>query len=766
MKSILLLGSALAAVCALTATPAQAQTETSASTTLDVIVVTARKREESIQDIPVSVSAFGQDDFAKRGIFDLADVARFTSGFNFEDFGGGFGTPVIRSASQTRLTALEANVSTFFDGIYVPRAWAVNSGVSSLQRIEVVKGPQSARYGRNAFMGAINYVPKGPSFDYNADISATLGSDQRIDIGGAVAGTLIEDVMAGSLTFNSSEFDGSWTNNHPNSGVDLGSNGTQDNAGGWDNQSFSAALKITPTDKLSIDLAYYNFRLSDESRGASQFNEFDGAGNCGATNQFGGFRLICGELEGPPDTINVDPRAYGRQAEVDISKVAFTYDISDSLSVDYLFGRIQGDVDIASISEADQIGCGGFGFGPVSCQFQNTPLGFMDYDSHEFRLEYDGDGNSRWTFGVFVSGGEDQTGFAIPAIPPLGTETFAQQPLISDVGTDTDVVAIFGEYSIQFADRWLFTAEARYSEEEKTQVNNANGQAFVGEFDNFTPRLSLEYSLDDNRLLYSSFAQGVKSGGFNPTAIDPADQIFDEEQNWTFEIGSKNTLMNDRLILNASLFYIQWEDIQLNAADSAAVNPNAVNITLNLGDATTIGVELDAQMQFTENLAGTMAFSFTDATYDDGTIDNRFARVGAAFFPTPASCDDILCPSNGDVSGNEVERQSPVQLSAGLEWNDDIAAWEGVRYFARGDVAYQSEQEAESMNLAQIEARTIVNASAGIENDNWRLWLWSRNLTDQKYSSNAFVVLLPFGNGYGSIHGERRTFGLSGTYKF
>ena len=764
MRMMVLAGSALAASLAIDSPPAYGQETADSDSILDVVVVTARKREESIQEIPVAVTAFTSDDFQKQGIVDLADVARFTSGFNFEDFGGGFGTPVVRSASQTRLTAIEANVSTFFDGIYIPRAWAVNSGVAAINRIEVVKGPQSARYGRNSFMGAINYVPKAPTAEFEAEVNGTVGSDERFDIGGAISGPIVEGKLAGLLSFNTSEFDGSWENNHPNAGLDFGSRGTTDNAGGWDNSSYSAALSFTPTDQLAIDVAYYNFDLSDENRGAGQVAEGSAATNCGSLNLAGVPRLFCGELPTPPDALAIDPRAYGRQAEVDITKINIRYDINDSLSASYLFGIVEGDVDIASISEQDQVVCGTLI--PGSCRFQNTPLGGMDYDSHEFRLSYDAGGDTMWTIGVFATDGQDETAFATPGVDPLGTDPVPQAPVISDIGTDTDVLALFGEFSYRFNEQWKFTFEGRYSEEEKTQVNNATGQGFVGNFDNFTPRLTLEYGYADNRLLFASLANGVKSGGFNPTAVNEADQVFDEETNWTFEVGSKNTLLDGRLILNATAFYIQWEDIQLNAADAGATNPNAVNITLNLGDATTYGIELDGSMRFTDNLSGDFSFSFTDATYDDGTIDNRFARIGPVFFPNPASCDDIVCPSSGDISGNDVERQAPVQIAAGLEWNNTIAGWNDIGFFARGDIAYQSEQEAESMNLAQIEARTIMNASAGLENDNWRVWLWARNLTDERYTTNAFVVLIPFGNGYGNVFGERRTFGLSGTYRF
>lgn len=737
------------------------------SATLEEIVVTARARAESIQEIPLAVTAFTEDDFVKRGMEGLADVARFTSGFSFEDFGGGFGTPVIRSAAQTRLTAIEANVSTFYDGIYIPRAWAMNPGVATLSRIEVVKGPQSARYGRNAFMGAINLIPLQPSEETEGEISFTVGTDERTDFRATIAGALAPGLISGRLSFADSTFDGSWENTHPFADANLGKKGTNGNAGGWDNTSYSVGVDITPTERFKLGLALHNFNLADEGRGAGQTAEGLGTTNCGPIGFFGAPRLFCGEVPDPADKISVDPRSFGRVADVEIKKLDIEYQISDSIDLTYVFGNINGDVDIASGSEADPTNCfvnpAAFDFG---CTFQNTPIGNIDYDSHELR--FSGGDRIEWAVGAYVSDGEVLEQFAAPALPILTSAP--TQPIdnlsfgfLSDVTTLTDVTAVFGEVLVPLSDRTRLSLEARYTQEEKTQINNASGATFEDDFNNFVPRVIVEHDLADDRLIYASLAQGVKSGGFNPTAADPADRTFDEESNWTLEFGSKNTFWNDRLQLNAALYYIQWSDIQLNAADSASSSPGSVNITLNLGDATTYGLELDAIAQLSDNFSVNAAFSYSDATYDDGTIDNRFARTGPFFFPNVASCDDSLCPSNGDVSGNQVERQAPTQLSIGAEWTTSLSAAE---VFARADIAYQSEQEAESMNLSQIPARTIINGSLGMSVGNIDLTLWARNLTDERYSSNAFVVLLPFGNGYGNIFGERRTVGLNVSYPF
>lgn len=739
---------------------------------LEEVLVTARQRAESIQDIPIAVSAFSEEDFDRKGIRGMEDIARFTSGLTFEDFGGGFGTPVIRSAAQTRLTAIEQNVATFWDGLYVPRGWAVDVGVSSLERVEVVKGPQSARYGRNAFMGAVNYIPRKPTEELEAEVEVTVGIDERRDYGGFISGALIEGRLLGQVSFNASEFDGSWENTHPNAGVNFGDRGTSGNVGGFDNKSGSVSLEFRATENLSFNAAYYNFDISEESRGALQIIEGfvpdanpRQTTNCGPTGLSGAPRLFCGELPSPPDKIAVDPRAYGRQAEVDMFKIGADWQISESLSLSYFFGNVDGDIDIASISEADQVNCGTNNFSAGLCRFQNTPLGGMDYDQQEIRLRMDDGGPLSWTVGAFYSEGTDVTQFAIPTVPALTTDALIQQPQIRDGDTTTEVTAVFGEVSYRVSDRLQLNLEARYTDEKISAINNINGGRFSDTFTNLVPRLSMEYTLNEDQLLYASLAEGVKAGGFNETAILVEDQVFDEERNWTFEIGSKNVFLDGALVVNAALFYIQWEDIQLNAADSGAVNPNAVNITLNLGDATTYGLELDGAWALSENFSMNWTASVVDATYDNGTIDNRYARVGPVFFPNPSSCDDVLCPSNGDISGNDVERQAPVQISVGGEWNSRIDALD-ADYYVRADVSYQSEREAEAMNLAQIEARTITNATAGLTKGNWDLRLWVRNLTDEAYTTNAFVVLLPFGNGYGYIFGERRTAGLTASYRF
>jgi len=790
--------------------------DTSANFEGDEIIVTARARAESIQDVPLSITAFDEEALLEKSIQGLDDIARFTSGFSFESFSGGFATPVIRGQAQTRVTALESNVSSFLDGVYIPRSWAVDIGTTNLSRVEVVKGPQSARYGRNAFSGAINYVPRKADLGTKlaAELSGTIGSDDRYDVG-AFINIAQTDKIAVAGSFNYSTFDGSWDNDHPFADdLDLAA-GTDGNVGGWNNTSFSASLAAQPTENLNVEAAYYTFDVEAEARASRYIANTVGTiltpgqpleviTNCGSNNV-----LFCGELPEPADSVLVDPRSFGPQSNTDIIRLALNYELSDALTFGYTFGNVSGDVITGTSGEPDPINCGtlvGPPFFVPLCNFQSAPIGGIDYDSHEARLTWDNSGQIRGAIGGFYSKGEDSfqfTSFNIGAItdannfaPLIGSpvpgnpftffQTFmpVQSPFninLTDETIETDTISGFAEIQWTSEDGLIrLGAEGRYSSTEITASDNrAPGfmtpPRLTGEsetFNVFTPRLTGEYDLNADTLLYGSVARGAKAGGFNVSTQNAEFLTFDPEFNWTYELGFKSRLAGGRATLNGAIFYTDWTDIQINSADidpNDPANPNVPTVTANLGDAEVFGFELDARFQATDNLSFDATFSHTESTYGDGTIDSRFSRgVNATPFApaVPPPCDDIVCNSNGEIGGNDVERTTPTQASFGAQWDDSFGS--NGDYFIRGDLSWQSDFFAESANLSTIPSRFLVNGRAGINLGNVDVSIWARNLFDKKYVSNAFVVLLPAPNPntYGTFFGERRTFGLTGKVKY
>ncbi|MFA3791129.1 TonB-dependent receptor [Aliiglaciecola sp. SL4] len=753
---------------------------------IELITVTSRGRPEVIQEVPLSITAFSQEDMKRRSISELDDVARFTPGFSFEDFSGGFATPIIRGQAQTSVTALEQNVATFFDGLYIPRSWAIDIGTSNVERIEIVKGPQSARYGRNAFAGAINYIPVKAAVgddEISGNIDVVFGSDERVDYGGFIQ-IPISEKFAIAASYNTSEFDGSWENSHPYADLDIGDDrSTNGNVGGRDNTSYSISLAAEPTEKWKFDLAYYNYEVKNEARAGRAYDhnynteEF----NCGNT-QFGKNLLICGEIPAPDETTIVDPRAYGVHANTDTIRFSTSYALSDMWSVSYLYGKIEGDTDIGTSSEPDPINCGtilnaNLGFADL-CNFQTTPIGGIEYDSHELRFSFVGDKLSA-AFGGYISSGEDDYRFIsfniAPITDPNDYMTLVNQvvpsyilnpgpfnsPLANEL-TKTDVNSIFGELQWTSEDGATRAGtEVRYAKTEVDLLNNRSGEAFNAEFNAVTPRFTVEHDLNDDSLLFASLAKGNKGGGFNGSATFVEDQTFGEETNWVAEIGSKNTFLDGDLVLNGSVYFIDWSDIQVQSADPGSDSPQNSAITLNLGDAEVFGFEIDTVYLLTDNLTVDATFSYADSTYKNGTKDQRLARpsVGGG---TP--CDDIVCNSDGEVGGNDTERTPKSQASLGIQWEGSL---DSGYYYIRSDLSWQSKFYATTANVATIPSRTLLNLSAGIDLDNGiSLNVWAKNATDEIYTSNAFVVISPFNDLYNLFYGERRTVGLNASYKF
>lgn len=738
------------------------------------LIVTARRREESVQDVPFAITAFGKNQIEERAITELDDVARFTAGFSFEDFDGGNGSPVIRGQATINRTAREQTTAVFLDGVYLPRSWLTDLGTANIERIEIAKGPQSARYGRNAFAGAVNYVPIKAKDELEFNVTGTLGTDEREDIGLALSVPVVKDTLLLRASYDTSEFDGSWTNDHPNANSVSG-RGTKGNAGGWDNETYSFNAIITPVDALSIDLSYYGYEKQEEAR-ASRWNNSATLGNCGLDD-----RLLCGEFPEPEDTVVIEPRGFGRTSDADIYRAFINFDISEQWSTSYLFGRIEGETLAAITSESDPIGCGTvlppfIILGGVSlCNFQSQPTGDVEYDSHELRFAFESD-SFRTAFGVYYGDGQDSFSGVTNSIPAGGTEPvnvdrtvntffpgFPFDPiafsnfLISDQETTTEVSAIFGEATLEISDSSRASVEARYTEEKITTLDLLADRTFDETFHFFTPRFTYEQDVGANSLLYGSVARGAKAGGFNTARnVSPEFFAFDPEFNWTYEVGSKNTLMGGRAIANVALFYTKWEDQQINSRDPNVEGVVPVVITRNLGDLTTVGFEFEGSLKATDNLSFDGSFSYVDATFDDGTQDLVFA----------AQCDDVVCGTDGDIGGKDMLGTPDTQLALGVQFDGAVSS---ADYSLRADVAYQSSFFSDVANLATIPSRTVVNATGTVNlTDELEIRVWARNLLDEKYVSNSMRIFqrAPNPNLFGALYGERRTVGVTVSYTF
>ncbi len=754
------------------ATAAQAQTGLSG---LEEIVVTARKREESLQDIPVSVTAFSAAEITSRRIESLADIAALTPGFNIDEFGsGGFTAPVIRGLSQTRLSNPEQNVSTFLDGIYLQRSYMIDIGFLDIERVEVVKGPQSALYGRNSFAGAINYVTRAPSEAFEAEVRATYGSDERRGGQVSISGPIVADVLAGRATYGRTRFDGTWRNQHPLS---------DNNLGGYDNEGLSLALRFTPTDALEINAGFYRTDMNYDHQAQIVLSGLRGVGfglspvndlNCGPGAAFSivesglifGNQLFCGTIPSTVEQVEgdtrsavpaVDPRASGPVGRNEIVRLNANWALNDTYTLIAQYGRTKSNVTSLGDASRDSVnGSPVFGI-PGSLFIDSQPNGGLESDAIELKLESDAGTGLRWTVGGYYSKVEDRyiaRGWVIPA---QSTQPFADFPTFgppTDTTRDDRVTALFGAVGFTLGESTNVSLEGRYTREKKSIGGPSAPGLPDASFSNFTPRLTVDYGLTEDSIVYGSIARGEKTGGFNRLTATPAQFTYEPETNWTYEVGYKSSWLDNRLLFNVSVYYVDWSDLQINVPEIDGAPLSAVVID-NIGGASSLGVEIEGQLLVTDNLSVLYGLSLNNPEFDSGTTYEEALRGGWC-------TNEPRCNADGDIGGNKLSRTSRRQAVLGAVYTAGLGG--GLEGRLRADLTYQSSQYAEFLNVGELPSRTLVNASATLSGERWEAQLWVKNAFDREYAANSFF--LGFSNSYVVALGAQRTWGLDLSYRF
>lgn len=762
-KKAALLGGSAVALIAL-AQPAAAQTRTSddetrAEESESTIIVTARKVEESIQDVPIAITAFSSDDLQKRSITSLQDIALSTPGFVYEDYSnGGYGTPTIRGTTQFSITSLEQNVPVFLDGIFVPRQYSFDVGTMTLKRVEVVKGPQSALYGANAFSGAINYVTTDRSLSkLEGSVQIGVSENAGFDIGGRVNVPLIKDRLAIRAAGAKSKYGGDIPNSHPdaNAGIDPGTNGK---FGGHDNGSYSFGISASPVDMIRVDFDYYHFDVQNEVNAVYRIESSNGDTNCGS-----GPKLFCGEISttpipGPSRTAGYvqDPRSTGIIAGTNVYRAGAEIDFSDQLSLTYIFGKIDGHVFAGGNSDKDPLIGGG---GSTYNVFSYGPVGNYSYKTHEARLQYKGDNGLYLMLGGFALDGNDYDLFAAAFEPfrKLTPITSTSNAFINQrTTTDTKTRAIFGRINLPLGENLNVSAEGRYTDQDKTLSDGTRSFKYTENY--FTPRFSIDYKFSQSTLVYASVAKGVKAGGVNNSTfagLIAAERFYGPDTNWTYEIGVKNTFADGKGYLNADVFYIDWSSLQVPQTPTGAPI-NTATVVVNLGGAKSRGIEVSASYELVNGFTLDASLAYFKATFNDGVISGRLARARV--------CDNVVCPSNGDVSGNTIQRTSPFSWNLGATYKAPIA--NQMSAFLRFDVFGQAKQYTDEGNVTIIPARALANLQIGVEGDRWRVAAYAKNLFNKTFVSNAFFTATPFGTSYVPSIGAKRRIGVTASFDF
>ncbi|WP_281301419.1 MULTISPECIES: TonB-dependent receptor [unclassified Iodidimonas] len=707
---------------------------------LEQISVTARRRAESLLDVPIAVSAFTGDALDRLGTVDITGLNQLVPNVTIEVSRGTNTTltPFIRGVGQQDPVAgFEQGVGLYVDDVYLNRPQGAVLDLYDIERVEVLRGPQGTLYGRNTIGGAIKYVTKRIADEPEFSVRASGGSFRQIDFVGTFSLPVTETFRMGG-TVASFKRDG-FGDNLNLEGLE---NGSKDILGG------RLSAEWTPTSDLYIRLAAdWTDDNSDPRQGA---------------------RLTPGLLSGAPVLDNVfDTRAGLNDPEANVVNRGVSglieYTINDRLMLKSItayrdnksslpedFDSLPAaDVDVALITRDDQ-------FSEelqllYNSQRLNGVLGFFYMDATAFNA-----------FDVILGTTGDLLG-----LPGLNAFT------LGDV--DTETWSIFGDFTYDITTNLALSVGGRFTSDQRTaRINRstflggaspllggpdrapiATATDFNGSetFHDFTPRASLNWKPTNDHMLYFSFSQGFKGGGFDPRgsgaaapdldgdgiagADDPDDVkeflMFKPEEITTYEIGHKGTMLNGRLSSSIAAFWSTYDDIQIPGsvgvdADNDGIAESFVGITSNAGEARIRGIELEFDAILAENLLA--SGDHLNATAAVGYIDAEFQEFINAFGQDIA--DQATFQNTPEWTANvRLDYSRPLKL---------FGASGTLSFLPVASYRSTTNQFEVSSNQLDQEGYVLFDMSIvwTSDDDRWQVGVHGKNLTDKEYIVSGF----------------------------
>ena len=766
----------------------------------DEIIVTARKSESSLQDTPLAITALGNAELEDAAFENIIEVSKAAPGLFIESINGTNArvdtSPRFRGITFDSNSPLQRTASIFIDGTLVTGEVNALSN-QEIERVEIIKGPQSALFGRNTFSGAINYVTKAPSNEFGGEISLLAATRNEFRGSASIEGPILGDTLTGRIT-GSYDFDGGHYSNIAEPDQDMGEETT------W---ALSAVTEFNPNDNFRMRLRGSYSRDRDGPAAIARVAGF-------TEHNFGGFalpgggvteRAFRGTIRTPDESeigTSATPAEYDRAVAAtngNATFLGFTFDDLDEgglirdtyrlgFDATYEFGNdMQFDI-LASYSEDEFFVFTDFDATPTF-GFNTTGGRAVDDFSIEARLSGSAlNDKLDWSVGgnyldidIMGTGGffDGLLGFWFPGVFEDPTSTGAK------------TFGIFGTLDYQLSDEFTLILEGRYQEDEISDASLPG--VSPGTFTKFLPRVLLQYEPSDATTLYANYSVGNLPGGFNPEvgeldAVQLAEldaenpgvtTTFREEKLENYELGWKQSMLDGQAAFNLAAFYMVRSDqifsgFQLVTDTNPApgsTNPFRTVAFTDNGATTNIkGFELDGTWNMSDHMTLQGSLAWVDAKIDsfpEGTNAGDFTAV----FGPDANVQGQRAPRfpewSGSLSGTY---ERPI---SGSFFGSD-SSW-----YTRGDLFYTGEFYDENTNLAEAPAAVDVNLRTGIRRDNVRFELFVTNLFEEDAPTGANNIAdtssaVRFGSGFfdfsqESVHvvlRDKRQFGARIDYTF
>lgn len=690
---------------------------------LATVTVTSQKREENLQDVPISITAFTGDMVESAGALDITSLNGISPNVVLQTEGLIPNVPMvsIRGMSQSDPDPnADPKISTVIDGVYVPFVAGSMLDLFDIERVEVLKGPQGTLFGKNNLAGTINIVTSRPTDDFGGKVVLTAGDNGLLQGRARInTGRFADGKLAAKLAFNLREYDGYAKNIV--TGSDLG--------GGTSNAA-RAAIVFDPTDYLSSSLTV-------------DWIDQEANGPAGHTVDNGDPRYLLIPEQARND-IRVTAVAFDPMAQTETQGLAWetNWDTGQGIVTGIIGYReltylTRGDFDGLTVPEPGLDVTRDFESDAFSAELRYTsPI--SDVFDYIVGLYYSND-----TF--------TQNNTVYPAPPVLSTSLLNQE---------SRSIAAFAQANWYLAQNWTLTLGGRYTEDEKDYFIDAEvfiGGAFVppssfeddlnASWNNFSPRIALQYKPTENLLVYGSASTGYKGGGFNSRGTT-AENVgpYDEETVNAYEIGIKSDLAGGSVRFNSAVFLNEYTDLQGAVTRQGAVR--AENITSNISDAETKGIEIETMWLPTNELTLAFNIAFLEAEFTSfcQDIDGIFTDGS----PEPGQCgpaEEILVSGTPtglfsvpvDSTDNELGNAAPVSASFLVDYETPIRF--GV-LGAHIDFRYTDEYNTWGRSNDPAfyrDAVTLVNGNVSLSapDKQWRAMIYGRNLTDEDVLSGA-----------------------------
>lgn len=771
------------------ATPAQAQS-------VDEIIVTATRRAESVQDIPINISAVSAAEIESIGITDLAELSAWVPGFHIINSGGREQDGIIiRGLNADGLGAANNNgtVATYIGEIPL----LVDLKLNDMKQVEVLLGPQGTLYGAGTMGGAVRYIPNRPEFgeelfEVRADAySYSKGSGISTDVG-MTANVPVSDTFALRMSLDYLKDEGyidyinvvnqiGFTNPDDPAGVS-----TVKDANTEDTFSVRLAARWAPVDALDMNLTYYG---QFQDVGARSHNGFVNGRDANNTFITGKYESGTRVLE-PNDR---DDQLLALEITADLGFAELT-SATGYGQYDELGNRDQTDLLIGLQYSYESF--------PFFTAITEEAVQ-SDFINQEVRLVSTGDHRYNWIIGAFYN--ETDTQSYSHEFTPNHPFSNRADDLEYDAfsNSNTKEMAVFGEIGFEVTDAWQVTVGGRYFEYDLKSVSDAIVPFFddpayqkssLAEISDlaFDPvndakddgtlfKINTSYAVNDDINIYATISEGFRLGGSNGIAACPDplpanqtlcalpdEQSYGPDQTTNYEVGLKSQLLDGRMVLNGAVFWLDWDGILL----SGATENGSLPYLRNGGTATSKGVELSLSMAVTEALNFRGNYAFTDAKLTSDAPD--LYSVGNGFY-------NIQPGDTAGLDGDRLPGSPKHQFSLFGDYTQILPSGRDLVYRAglsyTGDVLQRVGSIA---NGETMDGYLLANASITLQDDNWTFALYANNLFDEYAEATitgtgASVQTFRDDFGSGGLHVFRgfrptpippRVIGLRGTYRF